>query len=82
MSNPPTPFAQTVFGLADELDAAELRIRSAVRDAVRAGDLARAIDILDRWENVPVSDVLAAPTSADTPPEAPDSALQHADPLR
>lgn len=78
----PTPFARTLLDLTAELDANELRIRSAIRDALAKGDLARAIDILDRWDNVPVSDVLAAPTSADTPPEAPDSALQHADPLR
>lgn len=80
--NPPTPFAQLLLTAAADLEAAESRIRAAIRDAVAKGDLARAIDILDRWDNVPVIDVLTAPTSADTPPEAPDSALQHADPLR
>ena len=80
--NPPTPFARALLTAADELAAAEHRIRSAIRDAVAKGDLARVIDILDRWDSVPVSDVLAAPTSADTPPEAPDSALQHDVPLR
>ena len=90
MSTSPTPFVRAVLDAAAELDAGELRIRSAIRDAVAKGDLARVINILDRWDTVPVTDVLtpttcaaaASPTSADTPPEAPDSALQHASPTR
>lgn len=60
MSTSPTPFVRAVLDAAAELDAGELRIRSAIRDAVAKGDLARVINILDRWDTVPVTVEVAA----------------------
>jgi hypothetical protein len=51
-------FAKFVLAAAAETEAAETEIKQAILDAATAGDCARVIDIVTRWQRLPASEVL------------------------
>lgn len=55
----PTSLARALLSAAAEVEAAEARIRQVLLQAARAGDTARLITILERWECMPACEVLA-----------------------
>ncbi len=64
MSNAPSTnpdigmFARQLLQTAQEVEAAEGAIKAELRRAAQAGENARVIDILTRWETVPAVEVL------------------------
>ncbi len=58
-------FARTLLGIAAQVEADESAIKQAILDAARAGDCARIIDIVTRWQTSPPAEVLAAKLSAE-----------------
>jgi hypothetical protein len=57
--------ARAVLAVAAEVEAAEAAIKQAILDAARAGDCARVIDLVARWQTTPPGEVLAAKLSGD-----------------
>jgi heme-degrading monooxygenase HmoA len=51
-------FARQLLQTAQEVEAAEGAIKAELRRAAQAGENARVIDILTRWETVPAVEVL------------------------
>ncbi len=56
--------ANALLDAAAEVERHEAAIKQAVLDAARAGDCARVIDILTRWQSMPAAEVLASPTAS------------------
>jgi hypothetical protein len=59
VSNPELVLAASqILRVAHEVEAAEGAIKAELRRAAQAGENARVIDILTRWETVPAVEVL------------------------
>jgi hypothetical protein len=57
-SGAPAGVARAILDAAVEAEAAEARIKDAVLAAARAGDQARVIDLVTRWQHMPAPAVL------------------------
>jgi hypothetical protein len=62
-------FARAVLNAAAEVEAAETAIKAAILAAARAGDSARVVTLMERWQSLPACEVLgqASPDSAESP---------------
>jgi hypothetical protein len=62
-------FSRAVLNAAAEIEAAETAIKAAVLAAGRAGDSARVVTLMERWQSLPACEVLGkgTPCSVDTP---------------
>jgi hypothetical protein len=66
---PTAAFARAALELAAQVEADERRIKQAILDAARAGDMALVIGIVERWQNRPAAEVL---TGLALPPHGSD----------
>lgn len=63
-------FHSRLMSVTAEVEAAEAAIRQKVRAAAEAGDCHRVIQIIDGWDNRPVTDVLSECSRPDDSPTA------------